>query len=130
VKLGDGAADIKPIAHLYKSQVYQLARHLELPKSVINRPPTTDTYSLPQGQDEFFFSVPYEILDICLYGMNQGLDAEVISLRTGLSPGRVKSIYRDIERKRAATRNLHLPPLLVNEVPEIECGAAFLSDVE
>ncbi|MGA2531544.1 MAG: NAD(+) synthase [Candidatus Aminicenantales bacterium] len=119
VKLGDGAADIKPIAHLYKTQVYQLARHLGLPEAVLRRPPTTDTYSLPQGQDEFYFTVPYEIMDLCLYGKNHGIDAETVSGHTGLSPQQVRSIYRDIERKRSTTLYLHLPPILAGAVPEI-----------
>lgn len=119
VKLGDGAADIKPIAHLYKTQVYQLARHLGLPEAIIRRPPTTDTYSLPQGQDEFYFTVSYEIMDFCLYGKNHSIDAGSISEHTGLSPQQVLSIYRDIDKKRSATQYLHLPPILVGEVPEI-----------
>ena len=120
VKLGDGAADIKPIAHLYKTQVYKLARALGLPAAVVNRPPTTDTYSLPQGQDEFFFAVPYEVMDLCLYGKNHGYSPEEVAPMTGLAPGRVKAIFLDIDRKRATTRYLHLSPVLVAPVPEIE----------
>jgi NAD+ synthase len=71
VKLGDGAADLKPIAHLYKSQVYQLAEYLGIPDQIRQRPPTTDTYSLPQGQDEFYFSLPYESMDLCLFCAKQ-----------------------------------------------------------
>jgi NAD+ synthase len=119
VKLGDGAADIKPIAHLYKTQVYQLARHLGLPEAICLRPPTTDTYSLPQGQDEFYFTVSYEIMDLCLYGKNHGIDAGTVGEHTGLSPQQVLGIYRDIEKKRSATQYLHLPPILVGDVPEI-----------
>jgi len=119
VKLGDGAADLKPIAHLYKSQVYQLARYLGLPEAIVQRPPTTDTYSLPQGQDEFYFSIPYESMDLCLYGKNHGLDPEAIAPHSGLSVDQVKAIYLDIDRKRATTKYLHLPPLLVSDVPEI-----------
>ncbi|HMA53951.1 MAG TPA: NAD(+) synthase [Acidobacteriota bacterium] len=120
VKLGDGAADIKPIAHLYKTQVYALARVLDLPRAVIDRPPTTDTYSLPQGQDEFFFAVPYKVMDLCLYGKNHGYSPEEVAPAAGLAPGRVKAIYQDIDRKRATTRYLHLSPVLVAPVPEIE----------
>jgi len=120
VKLGDGAADIKPIAHLYKTQVYQLAGYLGLPESIISRPPTTDTYSLPQGQDEFFFSLPYESMDLCLYGKNNGLSAEIISDHTGLSPDQVTAVYQSIDRRRATTRYLHLPPLLASAVPEVD----------
>jgi NAD+ synthase len=121
VKLGDGAADIKPIAHLYKSQVYQLARHLSLPAAIIQRPPTTDTYSLPQGQDEFFFAVSYEAMDLCLYGKNNGLAPEEIAKEAGLPASQIRAVYRDIDRKREATRYLHLPPVLVAGVPEISC---------
>ena len=72
VKLGDGAADIKPIAHLYKSQVYMMAEFLGVPDEICRRQPTTDTYSLQQGQDEFYFSLPYSEMDLCLYGKNNG----------------------------------------------------------
>ena len=123
VKQGDGAADIKPIAHLYKTQVYELARFLGLPEAVINRPPTTDTYSLPQGQDEFFFSVPYEVMDLCLYGKNHGFSPEDVAAGSGLTVSRVRAIFQDIDRKRATTRYLHQAPLLVAPVPEIEAGA-------
>jgi NAD+ synthase len=120
VKQGDGAADIKPIAHLYKTQVYALARFLGLPAALIDRPPTTDTYSLPQGQDEFFFSVPYDVMDLCLYGKNHGFSPEEVAAATGLTAGRVGAIYRDIDRKRATTAYLHLAPLLTAPVPEID----------
>src|SRR5258706_4884911 len=67
VKNGDGSADIKPIAHLYKTQVYELAGVLGVPTEICTRPPTTDTYSLPQSQEEFYFSLPYTGMDACLY---------------------------------------------------------------
>ena len=66
VKLGDGAADVKPIAHLYKTQVYALADYLGVPEQVRTRPSTTDTYSLPQSQEEFYFSLPWNLMDLCL----------------------------------------------------------------
>lgn len=123
VKLGDGAADIKPIAHLYKSQVYEMARHLAVPDAVVERPPTTDTYSLPQQQDEFYFTLPYDKMDLCLYGKNNGIAEETIAEATGLSINQVKRVYQDIDQKRAATRYLHLPPLLMDEIPEIRSSA-------
>src|SRR6185437_2438846 len=75
VKLGDGAADVKPIAHLYKTQVYRLAEYLGIPEDIRRRPPTTDTYSLEQSQDEFFFSLPYELMDMAIYARDHNLTA-------------------------------------------------------
>jgi len=120
VKLGDGAADVKPIAHLYKTQVYQLAEYLGVPKEIRERPPTTDTYSLSQGQDEFYFSLPYDKMDLCLYGRNNGISVETVAEYLDLEPEQIQRVYDDIDTKRLTTRYLHLPPLLVEDVPEIK----------
>lgn len=116
VKNGDGAADIKPIAHLYKSQVYALAQELGVPAEVRSRPPTTDTYSLAQGQDEFYFAAPYAQMDLCLYGKDHGVDPAEVARATGLSLEQVTWVYDDIDKKRATTRYLHERPLLVEAV--------------
>ncbi len=121
VKLGDGAADIKPIAHLYKSQVYQLARYLEIPPEIRNRPPTTDTYSLSQSQDEFYFQLSYDKLDLCMYAKNNNISATDAATVVGLTPVQVQRVYTDIDNKRKTTRYLHLKPLLIDSVPEILC---------
>ncbi len=118
VKQGDGAADFKPIAHLYKTQVYQLAEYLDLPEEIRRRPPTTDTFSMPQTQEEFFFGLPYDRMDLCLYGRNQGLSAAEVAPAVGLTPEQVENVYRDIDQKRRTTRPLHLKPLLVRAVGE------------
>jgi NAD+ synthase len=119
VKLGDGAADVKPIAHLYKSQVYQLAEYLGIPERVRSRPPTTDTYSLSQTQEEFYFSLPYAAMDLCLYGRNNGVDPAEVAAALGIGPDDVRRVYEDIDQKRRTTRYLHLPPQLVEPVSEI-----------
>ena len=119
VKNGDGAADLKPIAHLYKTQVYQLAEHLGIPEEIRRRPPTTDTYSLSQSQEEFYFSLPYDKMDICLYGKNHGISAEDVARAAGLTADQVEYVYRDITAKRKATRYQHLKPLLIESVEEI-----------
>lgn len=120
VKLGDGAADVKPIAHLYKSQVYQLAEYLGVPGGVRLRPPTTDTYSLPQGQDEFYFSLPYEKMDLCLYAKNHGHPPAAVAPLVGLTEEQARRVYEDIDTKRTATHYLHAGPQLIEAVPEIK----------
>ncbi len=119
VKLGDGAADIKPIAHLYKTQVYQMAKHLGVPERICHRPPTTDTYSMAQGQDEFYFSLPYHKMDLCLYGKNNGYAPHEIADTLNLTAEQVQRVYDDIDTKRSTTRYLHLAPQLIRDVPEI-----------
>lgn len=119
VKLGDGAADVKPIAGLYKSQVYALARHLGVIEEICNREPTTDTYSLSQSQEDFYFSVHYSKLDLLLWAKNHGVSAEEAGWELDLPPEQVQRVYDDIDQKRRATAYLHAPPLLLEPVDEI-----------
>ena len=113
VKQGDGAADVKPIAHLYKTQVYQLAKHLGVPEEVLRRPPTTDTFSMPQTQDEFYFALPYDRMDLCLFAYDRGLSASEAAPAARLSPAQMDRVYRDIGAKRRAAAYLHAPPQMV-----------------
>jgi NAD+ synthase len=119
VKNGDGAADLKPIAHLYKSQVYQLAEHLRVPKAIRAREPTTDTWSLEQTQNEFYFALPHRAMDLCLYALNHGISADTAAAAAGLTAAQVEAAWRDILAKRKATRYLHEPPLFVEPVREV-----------
>lgn len=119
VKLGDGAADLKPIAHLYKTQVYALAEYLGVPEEIRSRKPTTDTFSMPQTQEEFYFALPYDKMDLCLYGRNHHVPASDVAAAIGLTPEQVERVYRDIDQKRRTTRYLHERPLLVDPVGEV-----------
>jgi NAD+ synthase len=113
VKQGDGAADFKPIAHLYKTQVYALAAHVGVPAEIRARAPTTDTFSLPQSQEEFYFALPYQDMDLCLWAVNHGIPAAELAPALGLTPAQVERVYRDIEAKRRVSRYLHQAPLVV-----------------
>ncbi len=119
VKNGDGAADVKPIAHLYKTQVYAMARHLGLPERICAAKPTTDTYSLLQGQDEFYFALPYAQMDLAVWALNHARPALDLAKAIGVDEATAKSIYADIRTKRQTTRYLHLPAMLAGEVPEV-----------
>lgn len=120
VKNGDGAGDLKPIAHLYKTQVYQLAEFLQIPEAIRRRPPTTDTFSLAQSQEEFYFALPLRQMDLCLYGKNHDLSAATIAAAAGLSEEQVERVYAAIVAKRRATVYLHQFPLLVEQITEIQ----------
>ena len=110
VKLGDGAADVKPIAHLYKTQVYQLAEYLGVPEAISARPPTTDTYSLPQSQEEFYFSLPHDKMDLSLYALNHNISAKVAAAVLELTATQVERVFKDIKAKRAVADYLHASP--------------------
>jgi len=119
VKNGDGSADVKPIAHLYKTQVYALGRHLGLPEEICRAQPTTDTYSLAQGQDEFYFALPYAQMDLALWAHNHGRPAAELAEALGISETQAERVYRDIEAKRRTTRYLHAKARLIEAVTEI-----------
>jgi NAD+ synthase len=111
VKYGDGGADVKPIAHLFKTQVFQLAEYINIPKEIQNRVPTTDTYSAEQTQEEFFFRLPFEILDTIWFGWEKGVTAAEIAAAMELKPDQVENVIHDIKRKIAATEYLRMNPL-------------------
>jgi NAD+ synthase len=114
VKNGDGAADFKHIAHLYKSQVYQLAAYLGVPEEIQRRPPTTDTYTLEQSQEEFYFTLPYDKMDLCLYGKNHELPAADLVDVVGLEEDVVQRVYSMIDSKRKVARYLHAHSLVID----------------
>ncbi|MFA5551873.1 MAG: NAD(+) synthase [Trueperaceae bacterium] len=115
VKNGDGSADIKPIAHLYKSQVYQLAAALGVPAEISSRPPTTDTYSMPQSQEEFYFSLPYHSMDLCLYAVDNGVLAADVAKALELTEEQVERVFKDIAAKRRVSQYLHAVPVTLAE---------------
>ncbi|MCW8876230.1 MAG: NAD(+) synthase [Kangiellaceae bacterium] len=116
VKNGDGSADIKPISHLYKSQVYAMAKHLGLPDPICNSTPTTDTYSLEQGQDEFYFALPYRKMDIALWCYNHAKSASELADKIGIAEKQAAYVYQDIKAKRKTTKYLHLEPQMIEKV--------------
>lgn len=117
VKNGDGSADLKPIAHLYKTQVYAMARHLGLPEAICSAVPTTDTYSLPQGQDEFYFALPYAQMDLALWALEHGRSADELGQALGISAAQAQRVYDDIRAKRRATEYLAAAPELIGDGP-------------
>lgn len=113
VKYGDGGVDLRPIAHLYKSQVYQLGRHLGIPESILRRTPTTDTYSAPVTQEEFYFRLPFEEMDLLLYAWHHQSPMDEVCRVMGLSEAQVQRIYRDFHQKSKVSKYLACPPLVL-----------------
>ncbi len=111
VKYGDGGADVKPIAPFFKTQVFQLAEYLGVPEEIQNRIPTTDTYSAEQTQEEFFFRLPFDILDTIWYGWEKGINEAEIASALNLKVDQVENVIHDIKRKIAATEYLRMNPL-------------------
>ena len=115
VKNGDGSADLKPIAHLYKTQVYAMAHHLRLPPEICAAVPTTDTYSLPQGQDEFYFGLPYAQMDLALWAHDHQRPVEELATALGITQDRARAVYADIRAKRRGAAYLHAAPARLEE---------------
>ena len=111
VKHGDGGVDLKPIVHLYKTQVYQLARHLDVPEVIQKRTPTSDTYSAPATQEEFFFRLPFEIMDLLWYAQENQVSLEETAGALDMTPDQVRNAFEDFTRKTRSTHYLRTPPL-------------------
>ena len=111
VKFGDGGVDIEPIAYLYKKQVFDLGRYLGTPKEVLERTPSPDTYSFPVSDKDFYFCMPYDVLDYIIYGVENNVPQKEVADVLGLKPEQVERAWNDVVRKREATRHLReLPP--------------------
>ncbi|MDZ7318948.1 MAG: NAD(+) synthase [candidate division KSB1 bacterium] len=111
VKYGDGGADLQPIRHLYKSQVYQLARYLEIPQEIIERVPTTDTYSAGSTQEEFYFRVPFDLLDKIWLGLERQMSARAIAQDLELTEEQVERVVADLRQKKRTTEYLRTNPV-------------------
>ena len=110
VKYGDGGADVKPIAHLFKTQVYQLAEFLGVPEDIRKRTPTTDTYSAEQTQEEFFYKMPFEVMDRIWDGWEKGVPSDVIAKVLNISQAQVEVVINDVRQKIQTTEYLRQEP--------------------
>jgi len=110
VKFGDGGSDLYPLANLYKTQVYQLARHLGVTQEIIDRTPTTDTYSAEQTQEEFFYQLPFDVMDLMWYGFEHGYDKAEVGKVMGKTVQEVEIIFENFARKKKTTEYLRANP--------------------
>lgn len=106
VKNGDGGVDINPIRHLFKTQVYQVAKYLNIPEEIQRRVPTTDTYPGGSSQEEFFYRIPFDILDTIWHGFEQKIPITEIASVLDLTEDQVRHVVGDINSKQRATTYL------------------------
>jgi NAD+ synthase len=110
VKYGDGGADTKPIAHLYKTQVFQLAEYLGVPEGIRSRTPTTDTYPDEQTQEEFFFGLKFKTMDSIWYAKENNIPIEETAKVTGYTTEQIQRVWDDLDQKERTTEYLRMPP--------------------
>ena len=111
VKYGDGGADVMPIGDLYKSQVYEIASYMEVPQEIIDRVPTTDTYTAEQTQEEFFYQLPFELMDLIWYGWENNYDTGEVAFALNLKPEQIEHVYKTFDRKKKTTEYLRAAPI-------------------
>ena len=102
-KYGDGGVDIFPIGDLYKTQVWELAKFLKIPKEIISKPPTAGLW---KGQlDEQELKLGYNQLDKILVGLERKMDIKDIAKIVGVKQAeveRVKTMRIKSQHKRRA----------------------------
>ena len=105
-KYGDGGVDIQPIGDLYKTQVWELAKHLKIPKEMISKPPTAGLW---YGQtDEQEFKLSYCELDMILAGLERKLDVKDIAKFVRVK----KSEVERIKKMRIKSQHKRRTPLI------------------
>ncbi len=110
VKYGDGGVDIEPIAHLYKTQVYQISRYLGVAKEILDRVPSPDTFSFQVSDEEFYYRMPYDILDPLLYAWENEVGISEVCEALNLEEQQVARAFRDFAAKYNATKHLRQSP--------------------
>ncbi|MDO5306000.1 MAG: NAD(+) synthase [bacterium] len=114
-RYGDGGVDFEVIAHLYKTEVYQMSIYNEIDQRIIDRPPSPDTCSAFVTDEDFFFSLPLELLDKLLYAYHHYSveeTAQILELETS----QVENIFKDFKNKKSNTEYLKKMPIACVEI--------------
>ena len=107
---------MEPIAHLYKTQVFQLAEFLGIPQEIVKRTPSPDTWSAGVSDEEFYFRIPYDLLDLLLYAREEQIPLEDVSRVLNMPSEKITRLYKDCDAKRKATWHLRvMPPNLIDQ---------------
>jgi NAD+ synthase len=115
VKYGDGGSDIEPLVHLYKTQIYQIANFLKLPEEIINQDASPDVWSFKTSDEEFFYAVPYNIVDLILYAREKNLSIKEITNFTNLSSEKIEKLIQFQNQKQNKSQTMRENPHSINE---------------
>ena len=110
VKYGDGGSDIEPLVNIYKSQIYQLGNFLDVPKRILSKNASPDVWSLSTNDEEFFYSVPYDVVDLILYAREQGLSETEVEKISDLSLESIQSLFRMQNMKELQSKHMREIP--------------------
>ena len=110
VKYGDGGSDIEPLINIYKLQVYQLGKFLKVPKEILTKDASPDVWSFATTDEEFFYSVPYEIVDLILYARENNLSVKDIQKLSNLSTEDIENLLRIQNQKQIKSQHMREMP--------------------
>ena len=115
VKYGDGGSDIEPLVHLYKTQIYQIANFLKLPEEIINQDASPDVWSFKTSDEEFFYAVPYNIVDLILYGREKNLSINEIAKFSNLGSEKIEKLIQFQNQKQNKSQTMREKPHSIDE---------------
>ena len=95
---------------MYKTQVFQLGEYLGVPKEILARTPTTDTYSAEVTQEEFFFRLDFETMDLIWYALENRIPVDQTATALGLTTEQIERARKDITQKYRNTEYLGALP--------------------
>ena len=101
-KHGDGGVDLMPLGDLWKYNIKELAKYLEIPENIIKKPPSPGFYKGHTDEDELGMS--YDNIDLILYGYDLGLTMEEIASETNIMESEVKRILRRVNANQHKRR--------------------------
>ena len=110
VKYGDGGTDVEPLTNLYKSQIYQIGEFLKMPDEILKKDASADVWSFNTNDEEFFYSVPYNIVDLILYARENNMTKLEIQKISNLSLEQIKSLLQFQNQKQIKSQHMREMP--------------------
>jgi len=110
VKYGDGGSDIEPLVNLYKSQIYQLGEFFNVPKEVLIKDASPDVWSFTTNDEEFFYSVPYDVVDLILFARENKLSVNEIQKHSKISTENIENLLRFQNQKQIKSQHMREIP--------------------